>query len=136
MRKALLIGLLFFIPILTFAQNETTPNIDKRLYEVFEVDYLERLQKENPTLIHYYNFFLDHSYNIIELEDGKKKNMKEVVISDINNFNILAILNEQNLTRSQNLRMFYKVKDSDKVLELLSGETFIEKFNQQLERSN
>jgi hypothetical protein len=137
MKKVFFIGFISALPLFTFAQNESaTPTIDKRLYDVFELNDLDKMQKENPTLIRYYNFFLDNSYNIIELPDDKTTKMKTVIIEDFTDFNILKLINDQQLTRSQDAAVHYKIKNSKQVLELISGKVLIEQFNQYVIKGN
>lgn len=137
MRKILFIGFLLILPSLIIAQSETTtPTIDERLYEVFEVDFLERLQAQSPSQLQYYNFFLDNAYQIETLKAGKTSTYKEVIIDDLENVNILKIIKDQQLKRDYNNRTFYKIADTNKLLVLISEKEYAKKFNQYTGRTH
>ncbi len=83
-KKTILFVFFFsFINIYCFSQNEINSNQikpDTRLYECFDKTYIQQLQKDNPELILYYNFYLDNSYFI-----GKEVPEKPVNGKDIHN---------------------------------------------------
>jgi hypothetical protein len=60
MKKVLFTGLILTLPLFVLAQYESNivPTIDERLYEVFEVDFLERLQNKSPSQLQYHKFYL------------------------------------------------------------------------------
>jgi hypothetical protein len=46
---------------------------DKRLYDCFSTEELSRMEASKSDLIPYYNYYLDHSYYVVELKSAKKK---------------------------------------------------------------
>ena len=50
--------------------GQTSP--DKRLYECFNQDEINQIIQQNPALIDYYNFYLDHSYYSVTLSTSEK----------------------------------------------------------------
>ncbi|MFK7949141.1 MAG: hypothetical protein AB8G11_16240 [Saprospiraceae bacterium] len=136
MRKVLLIGLLFILPTLIFAQNKTTPTIDERLYEVFEKKFLERLQQKTPATLEYYNFFLDNAYKIQPLSNDKTSDYPDVIIEDLDDFNILKLINNQELKRDYNYQKIYKIADCNQLLILISEKELVKQFNQYTGRTH
>lgn len=136
MKKILFIGLVLILPALMSAQSEPTPTIDDRLYEVFEVAFLERLQAQSPSQLRYYNFLLDNVYIIETIATGKNSNYPEVTIDDLDNINILQLINNQQLKRDYNNRTFYKIANTNKILVLISEKEFAKKFNEHTGRKH
>ena len=124
---------------MSFSKNiqaqDASISIDKRLYEVFDVTFLDNLKEKNPFHLQYYNFFLDNGYSVIDLPAGKKSSYPEVKIDDLSNFNILKIQNEQQLKRSYEEPTVYKIKGSNQFLMLRSEKEFIKMLNEHLGRS-
>lgn len=130
MKKVLFMGFIFMLPLFTFAQNESaTPPIDKRLYDVFEADFLEALQRLSPSQLQYYNFFLDNIYEIKELPEGKTSTYPTVEIADLDNINILKLINDLELKRDYNSPTIYLIANTNKLLVLISEKEFVKKFN-------
>lgn len=138
MKKAWIIALCL-IPTIAMTQSTEIVSIDKRLYDVFEKNYLERLQVNNSFLIQYYNFYLDHSYKIIDVPEGKgSRDFKEVKIKQLKNLkkvNILKIQQNQGLVRDQNSYLYYRIKKTNKLLVLLPEKEFAKMLNQHLGRT-
>lgn len=114
-----------------FSQNEKRgiPAIaDRRLTEVFEKDYIQKLETENPQIVQYYNYFLDNSYYIDPFPLGKDFEYSTVEIGDIRNINPLKL----NLKRSKDKRTYYRIGTSDKLLVFYSEDEFAKKLNAQL----
>lgn len=137
MKEVLLIGLLFILPTIIFAQNETTtPSIDNRLYDVFDTDFLERLQEKTPATLEYYNFFLDNAYDIKPLVSNKSSDYPKVVINNLDNLNILKIIKDQELKRDYNNQTIYQITNTDKLLILISEKELVKQFNQHTNRTH
>jgi hypothetical protein len=131
MKKVFFIGFILALPLFTFAQNESaTPPIDKRLYDVFEIDFLERLQSQSPSQLQYYNFFLDNIYEIKKLEKGKTTTYPEIVISDLKHINILKLINDLQLKRAYDSPTVYLIANTNKLLVLIPEKEFVKKFNE------
>lgn len=136
MRKVLLIGLLFIVPTIIFAQGETRLTIDERLYDVFDTSFLERMQKETPAMLEYYNFFLDNVYTIQSLGENKVSDYLKITIDDIEDMNILKIITDYEIKRDYNNQIIYQIEDSDKLLILISEKELAKKFNKHTRRTH
>ena len=135
--KGLLTILFFSISFLSIAQKNSVDQveIDKRLFDVYEKEYLINLQTKNPNLLLRWAFYLDNAYYITDFpKDKGNPNFDEVIIADLENLNILLLEKEQRLTREFKKRVKYKIKGSDKVLVYYSGEEFNQKLNEHLGR--
>lgn len=133
MQKLLFIFLMTS-PVLLSAQINTI-SIDERLYDVFEEDFLERMQSETPAMLEYYNFFLNHAYEIETLQADKESNYNEVQIDNLTTINILKIIKEQSLQRDYSQQSIYKIKNTDKLLVLISEKELVKKFNEKTKRN-
>ena len=137
MKKVFFIGFILTLPLFTFAQNEsTTTTIDKRLYEVFEAEFLERLQSQSPSQLQYYNFFLDNIYEIKELPQGKTSTYPTVEITNLDDINILKLINDLQLKRDYNSPTIYSIANTNKLLILISEKEFVKKFNEATGRTH
>lgn len=138
MKRVLFIGLILTLPIFVLAQYESdiAPTIDERLYEVFEVDFLERLQNKSPSQLQYHNFFLDNIYEIKELAAGKISNYQEIIIADLDHINILLLINDLQLKRDYNNPTIYRIANSNKLLVIIPEKEFVKKFNEHTGRSH
>lgn len=115
--------------------NNQPPQIDTRLYAAFDSTYLNQLKIDNPFLISYYNFYLDNGYEIIEISNNKQTTYPEVIINNVNDFNIWQIQQQQSLKRDYEQPTYYKIKNENKLLMLYAEKTFAQKLNQHLGRT-
>ncbi|RMG79068.1 MAG: hypothetical protein D6714_16940, partial [Bacteroidetes bacterium] len=124
---------ILFISFTTFAQQAhptpILPNIDSRLFEVFEADYLRRVQHQNPILIQRWNFYLDHAWYITDLPASKNAGLPVVQIDDPDAINILALRKEQNLVSYKSRMSIYRIAGTDKALVILPADVFNQKLN-------
>jgi hypothetical protein len=134
MNKSLTLSVLFVLisSATTFAQVEIS--IDERLYDVFDATFLKKLQADKSFHLHYYNFSLDNSYEIIEIPKEKNMKLPKVKIKDLSKINILKLQQEQKLTKSYDTPTYYQIKGSDKFLMIRSEKDFIKRLNQHLGR--
>jgi len=135
--KGILTFLLLTFSILSIAQSKTIKdnNIDNRLYEVYDKDYLTSLQKGNPFLLERWSFYLDNSYFITTYPSEKgAPNYPSVEIDNLKDFNILLIEKNQRLTRNFDKQTVYQIKGTDQVLVYYSGKMFNQKLNKHLGR--
>ncbi len=69
--------ILFFICVTfllfktAFSQNTVGITPDQRLYQCFDSSYVMQLQKNNPMLIVYYNYYLENAFYVAELQQTK-----------------------------------------------------------------
>ncbi|MGB0861652.1 MAG: hypothetical protein ACPG19_02700 [Saprospiraceae bacterium] len=134
MNKSFTLVLLFVLigSVTTFAQAEIP--IDQRLYDVFDGDFLKKLQADKSFHLQYYNFSLDNSYQIIEIPKEKNMKLPKVKIKDLDKINILKLQKEQKLTKSLDSPTYYQIKGSNKVLMIRSEKDFAKRLNKHLGR--
>ncbi len=132
----MLIGFVVILPTIIFAQSKGTPTIDKRLYEVFEADFLEQMQRKTPAMIEYYNFFLDHAYDIQTSTKKETSTYPEITINNFENINILKIITDENLKRDYHNQSIYQIVGTDKLLILIAEKELAKKFNQHTGRTH
>jgi len=118
---------------LFFMTSSTTIEPDTRLIDYLGADKVAIMQKNNPSLIHYYNFFLDNSYSIETVPADKLQgnNFEELSLPlsggevDTKVLNVLKL----NIQRKYDENIYYKIKGSDQIFIMLSEEVFIKKYN-------
>lgn len=118
----------------TFTQPDTKTEPDPRLYDALSKSEIAEMQEKNPFLIQYYNYFLDHSYKIINQPKSKQLDLPSVIIPNIEDFNILLIKKQQKLKRTWESQTYYTIKDTDKVLVFMSEREFTQKLNESVGR--
>jgi hypothetical protein len=128
---------LWALPLSIFAQNNPSTNvlIDERLYAVFEKDYIETVQKEDPFFILRWNFYLDNAFFISDNDLSKRGIEKEypsVTIPDLTKINILKIERDQDLKHDFYTETIFKIEGTNKYLVYYPGRDFVEKFNTHL----
>ena len=99
--KKVLIFIITILPLFAIGQSDIKPEIDERLYEVFETDFLERMQTLKPHYIEYQNFYLDNSYQIIDFPKGKISEYPIIEVKDLENLNIIRLRNEKMFKKQQ-----------------------------------
>jgi hypothetical protein len=135
MRTFFTLLLIATLSTLGMGQTNTPTEIDARLFDVYEADYLENLLENNPFLIQRWNFFLDNSYYIMDLAAEKgPQSLPVIQIDDLENLNILLLQKELELTRQHDKMTAYKIAGTDKALVFRSGKEFTELLNKHLGR--
>ena len=124
--KGILTLFLCSLAVLSFAQKSPSPtDIDARLLEVYEAEYLTRLQTDNPFLLQRWSFYLNESFYVSTYPAEKgTPDFPTVIISDLENINILQLEKDQNLSHDFNRQTMYKIQGTDKVLVYRSGKEF------------
>ncbi len=121
----LLIGLFLFLSAAdVFAQS----NFDDRLLAKFDQERIADLQKNQPQILAYWSYFLDHGYFIGEVADleGKLKIAEHSVkIKDLNSINILAL----DVHPDRHMSKAYKIKGTTKYLVVHDNATFSKMYN-------
>jgi hypothetical protein len=120
-----------FFPLTAQTVGPPRPAVpDPRLFEVFDRDYLERLERERPQLLLRWNFYLDHAFIVSPYPAGKGDiaRLPVVRIDRPEDFNILALEKQQRLERDWKVPVLYRINDSGQVLMYLSGKEFNRKF--------
>jgi hypothetical protein len=130
--------LAIFLPFCLVAQAQPAApsvKIDPRLYDVYEKDELESIQKDEPFFIKRWNFYLDNAFFISDSplsKDGSDEGYPSVNIPDLANINILKLEKEQNLKHDFMTETIYKITGTKKYLAYYAGRHFVEKFKEHL----
>ncbi len=127
---------MLFLFVVTFGLAQTTVKVevDERLYEAYDKNYLDNLQTANPFLLKRWNFYLDHAWYITEYPSEKgSPAYPEVQLTDLKTINILQLEKEQrHLHRDFYKRMKYKIAGTNKVLVYYSGKEFNTRLREEL----
>lgn len=110
-------------------QPSSTTQPDPRLFDALSESEIAEMQAKNPFLIQYYNYFLDHSYKIMNQPKSNQLDLPIVNIPNIDDFNILVIKKEQKLKRAWESQTYYQIKNTNKVLVFISEREFTEKLH-------
>jgi len=113
----------FFIGFSAIAQAD----FDERLLAKFSEERILELKNDQPQVIDYWTYYLDHSYEIVDqANSGKAFQTDETVkIKDLEAFNIL----ELGLTMDRSASKIYRIKGTDKFLRLYSNNEFVLGYN-------
>lgn len=132
--------LFLFVLLANIGLAQENPQIDERLLTAYDSEYLHKLANENPQLLDYYTFKLDHSYYIMDLDvdtdkeypllykmdySSKSKESTPVENVDVDTFNILEYATENKPER----RTVYRIGDSGLALVIYSEKEIAEEFN-------
>jgi len=135
--KGILTLFLLTLSILSFAQNKTseTVEIDDRLTEVYDKEYLTNLQTQNPVLLQRWSFYLDNSYYIVDFPKEKGNPDYPIIeVADLDDMNIFLLEKKEKMTREFDKPTKYKIKGTNKILVYYSGKEFNQKLNEFLGR--
>ena len=135
--KRILTLILLTLSILSFAQKKSSENIniDERLTEVYDTEYLTNLQTQNPFLLQRWSFYLDNAFYIVDFPTEKgNPDYPTIEVEDLDKINILLLEKKQNMTRDFDKLSKYKIKGTNKVLVYYSGKEFNQKLNSFLGR--
>lgn len=112
-----------FIGLSAIAQSD----FDERLLAKFSEERILELKKDQPQVIDYWTYYLDHSYEIVDkAASGKSFQTDEVLkIKNPDSFNIL----ELGLTMDRSAAKIYQIKGTDKYLRLFSNNEFVLGYN-------
>ena len=123
-----------------FAQS-TAAQPDQRILDVYGTTHTNFLMDKAPERIAYLNYFLDNSYEVVEITyhpDEKLPKVSSVSLNtkysgpmtrptfDVNNFNVLLY----NFKRNKSIKTLYRVDDTNKVIAFYAEEKIAEAFNQ------
>lgn len=126
MRIISLILFLQFFGTAIFAQAEHDP----RLIESHDIEYLDRLKTKSPAYYQRLDFYLDHSFYIVDYDAEKfDKVLPSINILDINDINIYIVKKRNNINNDRLKQIPYRIEGTDKVLILESMTRFNKAFN-------
>jgi hypothetical protein len=124
------------LSFLTHAQSPSTPvQIDDRLYEIYEEDYLSRLLQERPFLIQRWNFYLDHAYYLTNSEKALSGDYPTIVVKDTETINILSLMQAHQLVFDPKVETAYRIAGEEQVLVIQSSKRLIAALNKHLGRT-
>lgn len=119
------IFILFFlgVSLSAFSQDD----FDKRLLVKFSEEQVLKMKSEHPNVLEYWDFYLDHSYVIVDVPEGKSASeYPELKFKSADKFNILA----HDITMNSTVKKYYQLPGSNQMLVLLSSADFTKKFNE------
>lgn len=110
------------ISVSVFSQD----NFDKRLLEKYSQEQLNELAVNQPQIVDYWTFYLDNSYEIIDIQAGKSiEKYPEIKFKSADKFNVFELDSQMQKTG----KTHYRIKNSNLLLVLDSKKEFIEKYN-------
>jgi hypothetical protein len=111
--------------------NSVSKTPDARLSQVYDADYLQRLQTLQPDFLQRLNYYLDNSYSIVAQPEGKSVEHFVTIEMPANraDFNIFKMEREQKVQRLKSSPVYFRIANSTDILCLLSEDEFVKKFN-------
>lgn len=101
-------------------------NFDKRLLVNFSEEQLNDMAANQSSVLTYWTYYLDNSYEIIDIEPGKNLEMyPEIKFKSADKFNIL----ELKVQMQKMGKTHFRIKNSNQLFVLDSKDQFIEKYN-------
>lgn len=101
-------------------------DFDKRLLARFSEAQLNDMAQNHPAVLDYWTFYLDHSYEVVDIEPGKSMDeYPEIKFKSPEKFNILDL----DVSMLKKGKTHFRIKNSNKLLILDSNEGFVEKYN-------
>lgn len=144
MKNLIILFLSVFLMSSSFAQTNTNVP-DPKLIDAFGQETVDYYINNAPHLISYYNFFLYHSYNIMDIPEGKMESIenipvfkiKEKFISEpkdysengIQNLNILKYDFKIDLNSS----VIYRLEGTNKMIVFISGKEIQTTYNKSIQ---
>lgn len=144
--KKMIVSMLFLIILgINFAQNTKEQIIaDPRIVEVFGQETVDFYLENNPSIIRYYNFFLENSYTIQDMPQEKMEGLKTLAelklktqfqtdladYSDkgLENLNIM----KYDLKIDPNVGPIFRLGNTNKIIIFLSGKEIQNLYNKYL----
>lgn len=146
MKKLILSVLLLTVIGFTNAQTQKIQVIaDPRIVEVFGQETVDFYLENNPSIIRYYNFFLENSYSIQDMPQEKMEGLKtlpELTLKNefqtdlvdytekgLENLNIM----KYDLKIDSNIGPIYRLGNTNKIIIFLSGKEIQNLYNKYLQ---
>jgi len=131
MKRFLNINIIIVFMLFAFTSGVITP--DSRVIDYLGKEKVDFIQKNNPELIRYYNFFLDNVYYLEKLPADKftNNNMKTIELPlkkgevDTKKLNVLKL----EVQRKFDTPTYYKLKGRNEIIVFLSEQDFMKKYN-------
>ena len=116
--------MLFFLGMSAYAFSQG--DFDKRLLVKYSEQQLKDMSVNHPDVLDYWTFYLDNSYEVVEIQPGKNiSEYPEIKFSSPEKFNVLAL----NAPMLQTGKTLFRIKNKDKLLVLDSNEEFTKRYN-------
>lgn len=109
--------------------------IDSRLTDVFTLNELQKLEKNNPDSLNFMHFILKEGYYFMDYPTGKSidcENLPDFTKDELKQFNFF----KYNLKILNNKQNYYKLGDTGKVLVILSYPKMKMYYEQEKKRKN
>ncbi|HKL39043.1 MAG TPA: hypothetical protein VJ894_00090 [Cryomorphaceae bacterium] len=101
-------------------------DFDTRLLAKYSEERINQLLEEQPSVIEYWTYYLDHSFTIVDEQSGKSFLTDETIkIKDVENFNVL----ELDIYMDRKKPKAYRIKGTNKFLILKSNDQFSQAYS-------
>lgn len=126
MRKLLLLALIFSGLSMSAQRNEIDPRLEAKFSQ-------EQLQNMPEARIAYWNYYLDHSFEIMDIAEEKADYLQELEVIGVasSDFHGLSIT----LDTYQKEGAYLRFKGEDKMVVIKPIDQFIQEFNQYYQNS-
>lgn len=120
--KSILILFFLGVSMSVFAQSD----FDKRLLAKYSEEQLTDMAENHSAVLTYWTYYLDNSYEIVDIEAGKNIDMyPEIKFKSADKFNVL----EHDAKRQKVGKTHFRIKNTNQLLVLDSGDDFVKKYN-------
>lgn len=113
------------ISVSAFSQAD----FDKRLLERFSEEQIQALTLEQSPALDYWNYYLDHGYEIVDVPTGKTttaSQFPEIKYKSKEKFNVLDL----GVSMDAKTKKYFKIRGSNQLLMLYSRDEFSQLFNE------
>ncbi len=119
-------SILIILGLFCFGSAFSQSDFDQRLLVKYDAEQIAQLQENDSRVLDYWTYYLDYSYEIVDIPSGKENNnFEEIKIKSMEKFNILDSKTKMDRTSPK----YYRIKGTNEMLVLLSGDDFTKKFN-------
>lgn len=110
------------ISVSVFSQTD----FDKRLLAKFSQEQLTDMAANHPNILNYWTYYLDHSYEIVDIQAGKDvSEYPEIQFKSPEKFNILKV----DATMKKVGKTHFRIKNTNQLLILDSNTGFTKDYN-------
>jgi hypothetical protein len=121
---------LIFLLVAQHLSSQNNVPVDKRVTEAFGKEYTVMLQKNNPDLLNYYQFYLNNAWQVVNLPPDKAKYIKPLELlpgkKEGPEFNLLLY----NVVRHFDRPTYYMHKG--KIVRILSEQDLMQQYNEKV----
>lgn len=121
-------SILIILGLFCFGSAFSQSDFDQRLLVKYDAEQIAQLQDNESRVLDYWTYYLDHGYKIVAIPSGKEgDNFEEIKIKSMAKFNVL----DAGVSMDNSAPKYYRIKGTNEMLVLLSGDDFTKKFNAQ-----